>query len=92
MACKRLLITNELAELAELGFCNAINLLTYRSYYSVNSPNFDLDYEEIKDIVIYYLQHNEEREEIALKGQRLVLEKHTEKDRARQMLETIFGK
>ena len=92
MACKRLLITNELDELNELGFYDDMHLKTYCSYYQVNSSNFDLDYDEIKDIVTYYLKYDKEREAIASRGQKLVLEKHTEKDRARQMLETIFGK
>lgn len=44
---------------------------------------------EVKDLVIYYLKHPQERQKIAQKGYREVLEKHTYVHRIKELLKAI---
>lgn len=48
------------------------------------------DFEALKTIIDYYLEHDEEREVIKLAGQQRVLKEHTYTNRLQTMLDTIF--
>lgn len=79
LGCGSMLISDRLRE--EVGletlFQDGKHLVLY------NSPD------DLMDKVSYFLQHEEEREKIALEGQKEVLAKHTFEHRARKMLEIM---
>jgi len=50
------------------------------------------NYENIEDLVSYYLKNNEEREAKALQAQRITLENHTWENRVKKILELIILK
>ncbi|HIH15861.1 MAG TPA: glycosyltransferase family 1 protein [Candidatus Diapherotrites archaeon] len=52
----------------------------YREYHTLK---------EMRDLAYYYLRHAEEREALAKAGQKLVLEKHTIRERAKQILAVV---
>jgi hypothetical protein len=75
----RLLLTNAIPNGLEELFIDRQHLVIYRNG------------EELIQLARYYLEHPEEREEIAKAGQALVLAQHTYQHRTEQILTTIFG-
>lgn len=90
MACNRLLITDELPYQEDL-FRDGVHCRTYRNYYRPQFPNFDLDFEEAKFLLDYYLSHDEARKELALAGRDHVFSKHTFRHRAEKIMKEVFG-
>lgn len=88
MACNRLLITDDLPYQEEL-FQDKVHCRTYRNYYQPQFPNFDLDYEEVRSLVDYYLEHERERKELAIVGREHVFKNHTFRNRAEKILEHV---
>ena len=72
LACGTLLLTNELPDDSEL-FLGGKHLIYY------NEKN-------IEDLIAYFLEHEEEREEIAEAGRKEVLDKHTVVHRVERIL------
>lgn len=79
------LITDEIPYLDEL-MNDGIHLRTYRQYYQPQFSGFDLDYEEVKNLVDEYLINDVEREKIAKQGLMHVKSYHTFRNRASEML------
>jgi len=77
MGCGGFLMTNYQAELTE-HFEIGVDLEAYASM------------EELVDKCAYYLEHEEERKQIALNGYRKVCEQHTYIHRLKKMIETIL--
>lgn len=90
-ACNRLLLTDEIPYLDEL-MEHKKHLITYRKYFQPQFASFDMDYEEVKDFVIYYLKHEEERKQISLEGMNWVKSQHTFKHRMQAMFDIIKDK
>ena len=88
-AVNRLLIADEIPFLEEY-MVNKKHFVSFRQYYQPIFAGFNLDYEEVKYRVSYYLKHHNEREEIALQGMRHVQQNHTFKCRAEQLLKIVF--
>jgi len=86
MACGAMLLVNSLKEgdtsINDLGYEDRKHLVVYDN----DNP------EEIFELIQYYLSHNDEREEIAIKGYELTISQHTYEHRLRQMLEIIGSK
>ncbi|MFO1045208.1 MAG: glycosyltransferase [Planctomycetaceae bacterium] len=78
LASGSLLLTNDLSENGQTDlFQNGIHLVTYRNC------------EEMLERLRYFLQHDEEREEIAARGRQEVLAKHTYRHRMEVILDTL---
>ena len=78
VACGSLLVTNDLSDNGqEELFRNGVHLVTYR------------DGDELIERIRYYLDHEEEREQIAAAGRRHALESHTYEHRMRRLLEVV---
>lgn len=77
MGCGGFLMTNYQSELTE-HFEIGVDLEAYASM------------EELVDKCAYYLEHEEERKQIALNGYRKVCEQHTHIHRMKEMIETIL--
>lgn len=74
LGCGTLLLTNELPDLRSELFLGGKHLIYYNE-------------ENIEELIAYYLEHDEEREAIALAGREEVLARHTVSHRVRQILE-----
>lgn len=85
MACNRFLITDELPYQEEL-FNDKVHCRTYRKYYQPQFDNFKLDYEVIKELVEYYLKHEDERKEITYRGRLHAEQNHTFIRRAERVI------
>jgi len=70
------LLTDEVDDLKKMGFKDGENVIFYNTM------------EEAVEKAKYYLEHEDEREEIARKGQELVLNNHTYKHRLETILKT----
>lgn len=90
LACNRLLITDNLPFQDELLLDN-VHCRTYNQYFLPFISNFDLEYEEIKELVKYYLDNEKEMQEIAVRGMEFVKKYHTFKNRAQTIIDTIFN-
>jgi len=90
LACGKLLITDEIPYQEEL-VQDGVHCRTFRKYYAPDNVNFNLDYQRVKEIVDYYLTHEEERLRIAQQGHDHVYKYHTYEHRASFVLDTIFG-
>lgn len=77
LACGSLLLTNELPEDSRL-FEDRKHLVYYNA-------------ENIEELIAYYLEHEQEREAIAIAGYKEVLAKHTVSHRVRQILDDANG-
>ena len=88
MACNKFLITDELPHQDEL-FQDKVHCRTYRSYYQPQFANFDLDYEEVKELIDYYLEHDTERKEIARRGNGHTFKNHTFCHRAEKIIKEV---
>lgn len=78
LACKRLLITEEVPDLLK-HFKDGVHLKTFKTI------------DEAVDIAKYYLAHPEEREIIAENGYREFLANHTYMHRTKEILKTCIG-
>ena len=90
LASNRFLISDMIPFQDEL----LIDKMHYRSFNQSFSPyleNFNLEYEEIKELVEYYLNNEEERKEITQIGRDFVFKYHTFKNRAQTVIDTING-
>ncbi len=76
LGCQTLLLTNHTENLEQL-FTIGEELITYTSE------------QDLLEKVKYYLEHQEERERIALKGHQRVKQQHTYKERAKTFLEMV---
>jgi hypothetical protein len=79
MASGALLVTEAIENGQKDLFKDGVHLVQYRTE------------EELFEKVDYYLKHDDEREQIAKEGQKLVLSKHTYKNRCDFILQTLFG-
>jgi len=77
LACGSLLLTNELPSGDERIFEDRVHLVYYNE-------------ENIEDLIVYYLAHDEEREAIARQGRAEVIQKHTFAHRMQQVLRDAF--
>jgi len=77
MSCGTMLLTDKIDNGMNDFFENKKHLVMYENE------------EELNELVQYYLEHEEEREEIAKEGQKEVHEKHTYEHRAEQILKTV---
>lgn len=75
-ACNTLLLASGSQELRDLGFIDK------ETFVEINADNY-------KEKAYYYLEHEKERRQIALKGYELVREKHSTAVRARQFVNYI---
>lgn len=75
-ACHTLLLAPESQELHDLGFKDGEN------YIAINEENF-------KEKALYYLQNDEERERITKNGYQLVHQRHSTKQRAKELVQHI---
>lgn len=78
LACKKLLITEEVPDLLK-HFKDGVHLRTFKTI------------DEAVDIAKYYLAHPEEREAIAEAGYKEFLDKHTYLHRTREILKICIG-
>lgn len=88
MACNRMLITDDLPYQEEL-FQDNVHCRTYRNYYRPQFANFALDYEEVRSLIDYYLEHDQERSNFALIGKEHVHKHHTFRHRAEKIIECV---
>lgn len=91
LACNRFLISDALPYQDEL-LTHTKHYFAYNQFFSPHIQNFDLEYECIKDIVKFMLEHEKERKEIARVGCEFVNKYHTFKNRAETLIDTIEGK
>lgn len=101
-AAGRLLITDEVEDITG-GHVLSLNrtpytcptpdlfCITYQLRYKPFFPNFDLDYKEIHRTVRYWLEHDEERKELAALAKEHVWTRHTWRHRAQSILEMVFN-
>ena len=78
MSCGRLLLTDRICNGLEELFIDKKHLVIYDRY------------KDLVEKAYYYLEHSEEREAIAHKGQEEVWKKHTYLHRARHLIETVL--
>jgi spore maturation protein CgeB len=78
LSCGAMLLTSQIEDngFSEL-FKEGKHLITYK------------DKEDLKEKIIYYLEHEEEREAIAQAGCKLAVEEHTYKNRLEKMFSII---
>jgi glycosyltransferase involved in cell wall biosynthesis len=76
MSCGTMAVTDRLDSIYEL-FEDKKHLITYS------------DEKELDEVIRYYLEHEEEREEIAIRGQEEVHRKHTYERRVQEILKVI---
>ncbi len=91
LACNRFLISDYIPFQEEL----LLNKMHYRSYNQSFRPflqNFDLEYEEIRLLVEYYLRNDDERNKIIQQGNEFVKKYHTFKHRTQTIIDTVNGK
>lgn len=79
LGCRRLLLTDRIANGLEELFTDGKHLVIYDSL------------EDLSEKVQYYLEHSDKREKIASAGQKEVYEKHTYLHRAEEILEVVLG-
>ena len=91
LASNRFLITDMLPFQDEL-LGDGLHYRSYNQYFLPFLANFDLEYEEIKGLVEYYLENEELRNETARNGRDFVKKYHTFKNRAQTVIDTIEGK
>jgi len=77
MACGCLLISQSSPCFSKLGFEEGKHLIFYDTF------------QELVDKAKYYLEHEEERKEIAMEGRKFVVENHTWKHRVDTLLEEL---
>jgi len=78
LSCGRLILTDQINNGLEELFVNKKHFVIYNGY------------EDLAGQARYYLEHPEERNAIAQKGQEEVWKKHTYLHRARHLIETIL--
>lgn len=88
-ACNRFLIS-DIVPYQDRQLIDKTHYAGYEQYFQPNVANFDLEYEVIRDLVRYYLDNDEERHRIVGLGRKHVENNHTFKDRARQIIDTVF--
>jgi len=91
LACNRFLITDMLPYQDEL-LQDGVHYRSYRQYFLPFLDNFKLEYEEIKELVEWYLKNDKARKYIAEKGRDFVMKYHTFKNRANTIIDTINGR
>jgi len=79
MACGAMLLTDDIEDGMKDLFVDREHLVLYKEY-------------NIEDLAAYYLEHDQEREEIAREGQREVLQKHTYDHRIDTMILSFADK
>jgi spore maturation protein CgeB len=80
----------------EINACNTLQLIDYRQELAKHYvPDREIvtysSPEELQAKITYYLQHEEERREIAFRGFERTLQDHTYRKRLNEMLGLIFG-
>jgi spore maturation protein CgeB len=80
----------------EISACGVLQLTDIREDLgTLYSPGYDIETYTGADELIhkmdYYLHHEEEREQIALRGLRRTLQEHTYIKRLKQLLKVVFG-
>ncbi len=78
MACGTLLFSDKPEDLKDVGFKDGEHLIIYK------------DWKDLKNKIDYYLNNDKEREEIAKNGMNLVIEKHSNDVRIKEMTEIIL--
>lgn len=91
LACNRFLISDYLPFQEEL-LLDKIHYRSYNQYFRSFLQNFDLEYEEIKALVEYYLHNKDERKQIIQQGNEFVKKYHTFKHRAQTIIDTVNDK
>lgn len=77
MACGSMLLTDKPEDLKEVGFIDGKHLVIYK------------DLNDLKSKILYYLEHEKEREEIAKNGMDFVRENHNNTVRVQQFTKII---
>lgn len=88
-AAGKMIVTDYVAGLDQL-MPAATGWIYYTKYYQGDNINFNLDYNEVKNIMQLYLQHPDERALVARRGYEHVLKHHTYQHRVRKIVETMF--
>lgn len=91
LACNRFLITDMLPFQDEL-LSDVLHYKSFNHYFMPFLDNFKLEYQEIKELVQYYLEHEDDRDEMIIRGNKFVKKYHTFKHRAQTIIDTIEGK
>lgn len=89
LASKRGLIADRLPSQDEL-LCDSVHYASYNQYFLPFLSNFDLEYEEIKFLVDFYLKSYSLKHMI-LRGMHYVETYHTFKNRANSLIDTVFN-
>ena len=87
-AVNRMLITDEIPHLDTI-MLDKVHLRTFKNYYQPQFDGFKLDYEEVKNLVSYYIRNNVERIAISVEGCEHVRKNHTFKNRVQEILNVI---
>lgn len=92
MACKRVLLADDVFGIDEL-LTHMQNAIIYRQYkYNPILTNFDLDYESLKNWVVFLLENKLLRELITENAHQLVYARHTFACRIKTLEKIIDGK
>ncbi|MCK4529400.1 glycosyltransferase [candidate division WOR-3 bacterium] len=90
IASGKLLITDAIPYQEEI-FTHGVHYITYNKYYQPDNVNFNLDYQEVRNLVSHFLNHPDEREQIAKAGQQHAHTHHSYQVRSKQVLNAVFG-
>lgn len=100
-ACRTMLLAEETLDSDALGFKDGENYVSLKKawYPKVENPKYPIepsewqfDETEFTKIIDYYLKDYEERERIALNGEKLIQERHTNEIIAKQLFELLSSK
>jgi hypothetical protein len=80
LACGTLLMTDKPDDLEKLGFVDGEHLVIYKNL------------KDLKEKILYYLKHEEERERIAQQGEDFVIKHHSCQVRVKEMMNFIKEK
>jgi spore maturation protein CgeB len=78
LACGTFFLTTRPEDLERLGFKNGEHLVLYKD-----------DFSDLKDKIDYFLEHEDEREEIAKNGMDFVRKNHSSEVRVRELMEMV---
>lgn len=90
LGCNRFLISDMLPYQEDI-IKDTIHYRSYRKYFLPFLSNFDLEYEEIKRHVGWYLRYERLRRNVAKAGCDYVKANHTLKHRAQKIIDIVFG-
>ena len=91
LGCNRFLMADILPFQHEI-IKNGVHYVGYRKYFLPFLSNFDLEYEQIKKDIDYYLKHESKRKRIARSGHEHVKKYHTWRHRAKKIIDIVFGR